>query len=249
MAYFSKGYTKDKLMILHFLRAFDEGITLETLCLIMDENDWVRYLDTKVCVRELEYAKMVAAVPCPAGVAYRITPAGEEAHEMFKERIRNSVREAVTKYIEDNRSELKKDAAYVAKWEKLDDGRYIMTMSVTENRIQLIRLELLLDNIHCVRAAEKNWKMLATNIYMEAMAFFMPEPYGEASESDMEYTFDKISQDDGSFLVKLAARMGEETVMGLELIAPSEEFADAAEKNWPSGALVFKDSAVKKLLS
>ena len=83
MEYFSTGVTKDKLMVLHGLKALGMQPTKEQLSDFFGIYDLLGYFAVQNAAYELEEEGLISAVPRPYGQAYFVTPQGEQTLDMF----------------------------------------------------------------------------------------------------------------------------------------------------------------------
>ena len=85
MPIFAQGVTKNKLVILYYIRASKVDITREQLYRVMVENDIMSFFDYQSCMHELEEDAFIAAVPRVFGQAYRASVHGVDVLEQFVE--------------------------------------------------------------------------------------------------------------------------------------------------------------------
>ena len=87
MEYFSTGVTRDKLMVLHGLKALGMQPTKEQLSDFFGIYDLLGYFAVQNAAYELEEEGLISAVPRPYGQAYFVTPQGEQTLDMFAVRL------------------------------------------------------------------------------------------------------------------------------------------------------------------
>ena len=95
MEYFSTGVTKDKLMVLHGLKALGMQPTKEQLSDFFGIYDLLGYFAVQNAAYELEEEGLISAVPRPYGQAYFVTPQGEQTLDMFAVRLPGSLRDKI----------------------------------------------------------------------------------------------------------------------------------------------------------
>ena len=95
MEYFSTGVTKDKLMVLHGLKALGMQPTKEQLSDFFGIYDLLGYFEVQNAAYELEEEGLISAVPRPYGQAYFVTPQGEQTLDMFAVRLPGSLRDKI----------------------------------------------------------------------------------------------------------------------------------------------------------
>lgn len=124
MPIFSKGDTKDKLVLLYAVKAIALGPTREQLLKTMVETDSMNYFAFSTCLAELEEDGLLKACVNGFGQVYCLTDEGEKMLNMFADSLPHSLCERLSAYAETNRPGLKREQMLVSSMEELSDGTY-----------------------------------------------------------------------------------------------------------------------------
>ena len=165
MAYFSLGTSRQKLMLLYFLKAIDFEITRNQLFRIFAERDWMDYFDFQARMNELEEDALVAAIPCAFGQGYRITPQGEQTLQMFSEELPFSLREKLSACAAENREPVRSEAQFYARQTQMPDGGYLAVLRLMDKTSHIIDLSVRFPTAQLAQAACEAWPEQAEAIY------------------------------------------------------------------------------------
>ena len=132
MPIFTRGVTKDKLIILHYARASDLDITREQLYRAMIDNDCMSYFDFQSTMNELEEDGYIAAIPRAFGQGYRVSARGMETLAMFEKSLPVSLRDSLNAYAQENREALRRETQYTTGMEEMGSGGYRVRLMAQE---------------------------------------------------------------------------------------------------------------------
>lgn len=170
MAYFSKGETKQKLMLLFFLREIDYEITSNELFRVFAEQGWMEYFDFQLALTELEEDAYVAALPCAYGQGYRITPHGENTLSLFEEELPHSLRDSLRQYAKRNRDLIRDQSQFAAGTTMMPGGGYAAILRLMDKNTHILDITLQLPDARFAQAACAAWPEQAEQIYQELLA-------------------------------------------------------------------------------
>lgn len=167
MEYFSSGVTKDKLMLMHGLKALNMQPTKEQLSEFFCTYDLLGYFEVQNAAYELEEEGLISAVPRPYGQAYFITPQGLETLEMFAMQLPNSLRERIAERAREFAPELIRRTQYSTRIDRDSASRNArrVTLRVMEPHGDLIKLELLLPDEETARHVCSVWEERSQAVY------------------------------------------------------------------------------------
>ena len=127
---FSKGETKDKLVLLYSIKAIGLGITREQLLRTVTETDTMNYFDFSTSLGELEADGLIEARVNGFGQVYCLTEEGEQMLALFRDTLPYSLCNRLSDYAERNRDALKREQMLVSAMEEQPDGTYLVRLTV-----------------------------------------------------------------------------------------------------------------------
>lgn len=169
MAYFSQGESRDKLIILYFLRAIDIELTRDQLYRVFAEQGWMDYFDFHGALSTLEEDALVAAIPCAFGQGYRATPHGEDTLAMFEKELPFSLREDLQQYAKMNRALLRDQSQFAAYQTQLPEGAHLAVLRLMDKNTHILNISLQLPDAQLAQKACEAWPEAAGAIYQELL--------------------------------------------------------------------------------
>ncbi len=169
MAYISNDVSRQKLMILFFLKEMGAGMTREQLYRVMAENDWMNYFDYQSTMLELEEDGFLAAVPRPFGQAYALSAKGDEALSMFQAQLPHSLRQAMSAYVEENGETLRREAQYSIRQQQQPDGTSRLELKVLDGAAPVLEITFSLPDQEMAARACANWPSRAEMVFREML--------------------------------------------------------------------------------
>mgnify|MGYP000010606753 FL=1 len=160
MEYFSTGVTKDKLMVLHGLKALGMQPTKEQLSDFFGIYDLLGYFEVQNAAYELEEEGLISAVPRPYGQAYFVTPQGEQTLDMFAVRLPGSLRDKIAARAAEYAPVLIRRTRFATKIERdsASETARRVTLRAMEPHGDLVKIELLLPDEATARHACDVWE-------------------------------------------------------------------------------------------
>lgn len=165
MAYFSTGVTKDKLSMLYFLHALGLELTRDQIVTLGLQCDIMPYFDMQDALTKLEEVGAIAALPRSFGMAYCVTPVGEQALELFGEELPLSLRNTLTMHAEENRQAMKNRTQYAATITDLPNGPCQVLLRAREKDYELLSLSVTLPDRESAEKARDGWCQNAPAVY------------------------------------------------------------------------------------
>ena len=150
MEYFSTGVTKDKLMVLHGLKALGMQPTKEQLSDFFGIYDLLGYFAVQNAAYELE----------EDGQAYFVTPQGEQTLDMFAVRLPGSLRDKIAARAAEYAPVLIRRTRFATKIERdsASETARRVTLRAMEPHGDLVKIELLLPDEATARHACDVWE-------------------------------------------------------------------------------------------
>jgi len=165
MPIFAQGVTKNKLIILYYIRAAKMDITREQLYRVMVENDVMSYFDYQSCMHELEEDAFIAAVPRAFGQAYRVSVHGADVLDQFVESLPVSLRERLELYAREHREEMLMQTQIVSDMEELPSGGYVVRLRALEQNAVVMELSIRVATRDMAQRMRSNWEKGSESLY------------------------------------------------------------------------------------
>ena len=165
MPIFAQGVTKNKLIILYYIRSSKVDLTREQLYRVMVENDVMSYFDYQSCMHELEEDAFIAAVPRAFGQAYRVSVRGADVLEQFVESLPVSLRERLDLYAREHREEMLLQTQIVSDMEELPSGGYLVRLRALEQNASVMELSLRVATRDMAQRMRANWERDSESLY------------------------------------------------------------------------------------
>ena len=165
MPIFAQGVTKNKLIILYYIRAAKMDITREQLYRVMVENDVMSYFDYQSCMHELEEDAFIAAVPRAFGQAYRVSVHGTDVLDQFVESLPMSLRERLELYAREHREEMLLQTQIVSDMEELPSGGDLVRLRALEQNAAVMELSIRVATRDMAQRMRSNWEKGSEPLY------------------------------------------------------------------------------------
>lgn len=165
MSYFSDYDTKNKLLILYFIKSSGIEIGEEDLLSIIMEKKWMDYFEFALSISEMKDSGFIKKEKKLAGERLILCPNGEEVLEGFYKRIPKSLRDSVDQYNDENRARLQRRGENRAQYHKAEDGSYVAEFAIIDKDIELLSVSINLPNIEMAKSFVSKWEEKAGNIY------------------------------------------------------------------------------------
>lgn len=165
MPLFAKDETKAKLLILFFLEQADIPLTRDQLYRAMYENECMDYFMFQQIFYDLEEEGLVAVRPMAFGHAFSMTGRGKETLSLFRESLPNSIREKLTAYAAENRTEFQTETQLVSTMEEQADGSYEVRLMAQERSRVILEIRMSLATRSMAQKVRADWGENAEEIY------------------------------------------------------------------------------------
>lgn len=165
MSFFSEGVTKNKLTILYFMDRLGLSLTRDQITTVGAAYDLAPYFELQSAVAEMEEDGLLAAVPRPYGQAYALTSGGQDAVDMFKERLPVSLRDDLDSYADACREDIRRETQYTARIEQRPGGECLVRFLFVEKEDILLSIELMFPDAASANKAAAAWPRRAEESY------------------------------------------------------------------------------------
>ncbi len=165
MSFFSEGVTKNKLTVLYFMNQLGLALTRDQITTVGAAYDLAPYFELQSAVAEMEEDGLLAAVPRPYGQVYALTPSGQDAVDMFKERLPVSLRDDLDSYADACREGIRRETQYMARIEPRPGGECLVRCLFVEKDDTLLSIELMFPDVASANKAAAAWPQKAEDAY------------------------------------------------------------------------------------
>lgn len=157
--------TTYKLILLYVFDKMDIPLfqnTVLEMCAV--NNSWTPYMECIECIGELIDVNYLFKTTHERNEYFSITPAGRECLESFFTHIPSSVRNAITKYIKENRIKFKRSQEYTRSYSKNDDGSYTVQLKIIDPVKTSLDIKLNVANRLTAKSITKKWESTAGEV-------------------------------------------------------------------------------------
>lgn len=165
MSFFSEGVTKNKLTLLYFMDRLGLALTRDQITTVGAAYDLAPFFELQSAVAEMEEDGLLAAVPRPFGQVYAPTSRGQEAVELFKERLPVSLRDDLDAYADECREDIRRQTQYTAKIERQPSGECLVQLHFMEQDEPLLSIEVMFPDAVSANRAAAAWAEKAEEAY------------------------------------------------------------------------------------
>ncbi len=161
--------THYKLLIMFIIDKVEIPLDEEALATACcRDNDWISYMEFKHVFRQLISAGFIYKCEYKResnSEHYAITPDGRLCLAHFYSRLPMSLRNEISKYIQEHLANIKREQEYVADYRLNNDGTYTVTLMIHDGPTTIVDLKLRVDTKERAKWLYKNWKNCAGNVY------------------------------------------------------------------------------------
>lgn len=159
---FTPDVTTNKLILLFVLDKMEIPLTENSIIdICTSRNQWLNYMECKDILWQLLEVNFIYNTSNEEDeVRYSITVDGRNCLSHFFLRIPQSLREAITFFVKENRMSFKRNQEYVSDYFKNPDGSYTVVLKIKEPLISqpLLEIKLKVPNRHAAIESCKKWK-------------------------------------------------------------------------------------------
>lgn len=153
-----KDITEVKFLILYVLSYCDRPIALSLLSEMLLKDSLVDFFDTTTALSEMLKTGHVKTGTVDSEDSYECTPLGLEAISLFQKTLPYSAREKAIIAAASILKKMKQDSEIVAKFEKLDESRYMVSLFVVEGLKPMFSINLTAPSAEQARIICDNFK-------------------------------------------------------------------------------------------
>lgn len=164
----AEPFTIYKLTILNMLNKVDFPLTNTQISNFFLDRDYTNYFRIQQGISDLLDAKLIAAETTRSNTQYRITNAGKETLEFFRDKITDSIEADLNSYFEANRMQMKKENSILADYKASSRGYAVRCQLRSANRT-ILDLTLIVKKEEQAEAICNNWKKQNEDVYAYLM--------------------------------------------------------------------------------
>ena len=165
----SDSLTLYKLIILYLLKKVNFPLTNGQISAFIVEEEYTSYFNVQQALSELVEAGLLREQKVRYATQYFITEDGEQTLEYFGKKIGSAIMADIDQYIEDNKMELRNEAAIVADYYKNAGGEYCVDLEVKEGKGDLIDVTISVPDKEQAIAICDHWEKKCQEVYQYLM--------------------------------------------------------------------------------
>jgi len=165
---------EQKFMVLYSLARLGPCTDLQLLQFLF-ENDLLNYFEMMFALNDLCDRGQAVRAKKQTGYAYQLTAAGEEALQLFGNRVPRSLQSLLKKEAAAWKRRFQQEAQCRQKIEETDRGEYILSLAVMEQERDLMSLNLALPTRELARQMGEKWPQKASEIYAAVIRILSEE--------------------------------------------------------------------------
>lgn len=182
---------ENKLIILFLLYQMDMPMSTAQLIDFAVGGEYMDYFSFQQYIAQLVEAGMVESGTSENNsTTYSITPDGEEAVRIFSSSITYSMRNAICKYVLENKKRIKREFEVVANYFYNAENDYIVKCGVYEDDMALMEISVSVVSKEQAKIIKRNWKERVTELYGKILSTMLDENTGKSMRSKLEQSFE-----------------------------------------------------------
>jgi len=171
----SETLVESKLLLLYLIEKMNIPITTSQISQFVLEEGILNFFELQQCLAEMVEGKYIDTVKENNNTRYTITDLGVVSLGYFENRIPLHIRNKISKYISENRSQIKKDYETTANYFKdIQTGEYAVKCGIYENNSLLMEINITVVNREQARNICDNWKNNVNQIYDKVLWSLLP---------------------------------------------------------------------------
>lgn len=170
---------EQKILILFLVDKFDKmelAISDSKLSEFILESNYMNIFRLRECLHELEEASYIEKTTDNATARYSITEAGMKALEHFQKQLPTVIRNNIIKYVDENRSAIRREYEITTQIFPNDSGDYVVRCGAYDNEDMLMELHITVYSHRDARTISNNWKTNVNSIFNTIITEVTKEP-------------------------------------------------------------------------
>lgn len=179
---------ESKLLLLHLMEKMNFPITTSQISQFVLEEGILNYFELQECLSEMVEGKYVDAIKENNSTRYTITDLGIVSLGYFESRIPLHIRSKISKYIYENRSQIKRDYETTANYFKdIQTGEYTVKCGIYEDNSLLMEINISVVNREQARNICDNWKNNVNQIYDKVLWSLLPASNSKINIKELSF--------------------------------------------------------------
>ena len=154
-----------RLVILFMLKKVDFPLNTAQFTEFFVNRNYTDFLTLQQTLNSLLENNFVSKETSHNSSQYVITPAGEEALEMFQYKISDGIQDDVLDFFTENQYKLRNEAEVYSNYIPASDNEFIVDCGVKEKNSTVLNIKLNVATKDLAIAACDNWKSQSSDIY------------------------------------------------------------------------------------
>ncbi|MDO5327869.1 MAG: DUF4364 family protein [Clostridia bacterium] len=165
---------EQKLVVLDCLKHLGPCTELQ-LVQFLFEHDLMNYFEMMFALNDLCDRGQAVRAKKQTGYAYQLTAAGEEALQLFGNRVPRSLQAILKKEAAGWKRRFQQEAQCRQKIEETDRGEYVLSLTVMEQERDLMNLSLALPARELAQQLAEKWPRKASEVYAAVIRILSEE--------------------------------------------------------------------------
>lgn len=160
---------KNKVAILFFLEEVSLPLNSSQFAGFFVENGIINYFYLQQHLSELVSSELLFSSILNEIIFYSLTPKGSETLGLFKRQIPGHLKEKITYYIIENRTQIEKESQIFAEYRKTAENEYEVDCKLYETTHLLVEIKINVPSAKQAGIICSNWKNAAVDCYKTLM--------------------------------------------------------------------------------
>uniref|UniRef100_I5ARB3 DUF4364 family protein n=1 Tax=Eubacterium cellulosolvens (strain ATCC 43171 / JCM 9499 / 6) TaxID=633697 RepID=I5ARB3_EUBC6 len=166
-------YSLYKLIILYMLKKVSFPLTSTQISDLIISQKYTSYFHLQEVLHEMETSNLLTTYSKNHMTYYKITDAGLQTIEYFKNEISPEIRKEISGYLDLHSYQMRSEASTFAEYYKDGDSDYIVSCVAREGNQTLIELKLTVPTKSAAETLAENWKRKSQETYEAIMKILM----------------------------------------------------------------------------
>ncbi|MCT4612276.1 MAG: DUF4364 family protein [Clostridia bacterium] len=167
---YTQELTINKLIVLYLLNNINVPISNATITQFILEKNYTDYFSLQQYLAELLNAKLIDKHEESTATFYSHTKKGLKTLNYFVNKIPENIRSEIDIYINENKTEIKKDIEVVADYIPKNDTEFIVNCKINESNMTLLDLQINVASKEQAKLICSNWEDEHDELYSIILA-------------------------------------------------------------------------------
>ena len=162
----SEALVESKLLLLYLMEKMNLPMSTSQISEFVLEEGMLNFFELQQCLHEMTEGKYLDITKENNNTRYTVTESGTGLVELFEKRVPMNVRNKIIKYVNENRSNIKRAYETTANYFKDNQtSEYIVKCGIYEDDFMLMEVNLTVVSREQARNICDNWKNNVSKIY------------------------------------------------------------------------------------